>query len=134
MASLKHFTPANPYEKKFGYSRAVRRGPYIFVSGTTSIDLETGALLHPSSAYDQAIVIFSVITKAVEALGGAKSDICRIRMFVASQDDSDDIGRALKECFGEISPAATMIMGAAFVARDMKVEIEADAVVLWWVF
>ncbi len=124
------FQTANPYEKEFGYSRAVRRGPYIAVSGTTSIDPVSGQLRHPGSAYDQARAIFVEIVKAVEGLGGTANDIIRVRMFVMHGSDADSIGKALKEALGEVGPAATMIVGAQFVSSEMLVEIEADAVVL----
>lgn len=127
--ALKHKT-SNPYEEKFGYSRAIRRGPFIFVSGTTSIDTTTGQVLHPTSAYNQALKIFSEITLAIEALGARKEDVVRVRMFVTADEDGEDVGRALKESFGDIGPAATMILGARFIAPEMKVEIEADALVL----
>ncbi|RDB14859.1 hypothetical protein Hypma_016352 [Hypsizygus marmoreus] len=124
------FHTSNPYEKQFGYSRAVRRGPFIFVSGTTSIDGTTGVLLHPESAYEQERQIFAEIVGAVEAVGGTREDVVRVRMFVTADEDSGDVGRALKESFGAVGPAATMILGAKFVDAQMKVEIEADAVML----
>ncbi|KAK7685487.1 hypothetical protein QCA50_011351 [Cerrena zonata] len=124
----------NPYEKLWGYSRATRRGQFIFVSGTTAVDLATGVVPSGLSAYDQAKRIFAEICKAVEALGGSKEDVTRVRMFVTEADDFPDVGRALKEVFGEVGPAATGIIGAHFVSADMKVEIEADAVVLPWFF
>ncbi|RXW14253.1 hypothetical protein EST38_g11604 [Candolleomyces aberdarensis] len=132
--TLYHRT-SNPYESVFGYSRAVKKGPFIFVSGTTSIDPSTGVVQHPSSAYQQAIAIFSEIIKAVESLGGEKEDITRVRMFVTRDEDAEDVGRALKESLGggegdRGGPAATMILGVRFVDKDMRVEIEADAVVL----
>ena len=120
----------NPYEDKFGYSRAVRKGPFIFVSGTTSIDTASGKVLHPKSAYDQTLKIFAEIVLAIETLGGAKSDVVRLRMFVAQEKDGEDVSRALKEVFGDVAPAATMVFGMSFVSADMRVEIEADAVVL----
>ncbi len=70
--------------------------------------------------------------RAVEAVGGRKEDVTRVRMFVTAGEDAEDVGRALKEALGEVSPAATMIIGARFVSSAMKVEIEADAVVLSW--
>ncbi len=120
----------NPYEDRFGYSRAVRKGPFIFVSGTTSIDTASGKVLHPKSAYDQTLKIFAEIVLAIESLGGAKSDVVRLRMFVAQEKDGEDVSRALKEVFGDVAPAATMVFGMSFVSADMRVEIEADAVVL----
>lgn len=124
------YATSNPYELQFGYSRAVRKGPYIFVSGTTSIDPETGHVLYPDSAYLQALVIFKEIINSVERLHGTKEDVARVRMFVTRQEDSEAVGKALKESLGDVRPAATMIVGARFVDDDMKVEIEADAVVL----
>ncbi|KAJ2915910.1 hypothetical protein MD484_g4499, partial [Candolleomyces efflorescens] len=125
----------NPYEAVFGYSRAVKKGPFIFVSGTTSIDPSTGVVQHPTSAYEQANTIFSEIVKAVTTLGGKKEDITRVRMFVTRDEDADGVGLALKESLGggegdRGGPAATMILGVRFVDKDMRVEIEADAMVL----
>lgn len=120
----------NPYEEKFGYSRAVRKGPFIFVSGTTSIDTSSGKVLYPKSAYDQTVKIFAEIVMAIEALGGKKEDVVRLRMFVAEHKDSEGVSQALKEVFGRVAPAATMLFGMGFVSSDMKVEIEADALVL----
>jgi enamine deaminase RidA (YjgF/YER057c/UK114 family) len=125
-----HYNTSNPYEKTFGYSRAVRRGPFIFVSGTTSIDPITGELMHASSAYDQTIKTYQNIVEAVETLGGKKEDIVRVRMFVKDGCDADDIGKGMKDVMGDIGPAATMIIGAKFVREEMKVEIEADAVTI----
>ena len=130
MRTQRHRT-SNPYEDKFGYSRAVRKGPFIFVSGTTSIDTSgSGEVLHPKSAYSQTLTIFAEIVLAIEALGGTKSDVVRLRMFVAENKDAEGVSRALKEVFGSVAPAATMVFGMGFVNPDMRVEIEADAVVL----
>ncbi|KAF8644641.1 hypothetical protein AX16_008361 [Volvariella volvacea WC 439] len=134
--SSQKYTTSNPYEAQFGYSRAVRRGQYIFVSGTTSVDPSTTSptgspiILHPDSAYRQSLQAFSEILKAVIHLGGKKEDITRIRMFVTYDEDTGEVSRALKETFGDVGPAATMIVGAKFVDKDMRVEIEADAVCL----
>ena len=124
------YSSSNPYELRFGYSRAVRKGPYIFVSGTTSIDPESGHVRHGDSAYLQTLVIFREIINAIERLQGTKKDVARVRMFVTEQNDTEAVGRALKETFGDVRPAATMIVGSRFVDKEMKVEIEADAVVL----
>ena len=108
----------------------MRRGPFVFVSGTTSIDPKTGEMLHVGSASLQSQQIFGEIIKAVQRLGGKKDDITRVRMFVTSQEDARYVGEVLKDSLGDIGPAATMIIGAKFVSSDMLVEIEADAVVL----
>jgi len=129
---MEHYTTQNPYEKAFGYSRSTKRGPFIFVSGTTAIDPTTGILGANSSAYEQATAAFRNILEAVEALGGTKRDIARVRIFVALQEDTDGVSKALKEFCASVppGPAATMIVGASFVDEMMKVEIEADAVVM----
>ncbi|KAH8813585.1 YjgF-like protein [Flagelloscypha sp. PMI_526] len=129
MATTQKHSTGNPYESKFGYSRAVRRGPFIFVSGTTSTCPETQKLLYPDSASQQAEFIFAEIIRAVEALGGSKNDIMRVRMFVRRDEDTGPVGSALKSSLGDVAPAATMIVGAKFVHQDMLVEIEADALV-----
>ncbi|KAL0573640.1 hypothetical protein V5O48_008312 [Marasmius crinis-equi] len=144
MASItRTFRTSNPYEVKFRYCRAVRKGPFIFLSGTTAIDPDTGTLLHPDSVFDQATQIFNEIARAVEALGGTKEDIVRVRMFVKDPAEQGKVAEALKNSgFGPVAgkdgndsstsgsgPAATMICGAAFVQEEMKVEIEAEAVV-----
>lgn len=127
----------NPYESLFGYSRGVRKGPFIFISGTTSTSTpespsepQAPVILYPDSAYEQTLHIFRTIVHSVESLGGKREDITRVRMFVRDDTDCSDVGRALKEFLGDVAPAATMIVGAGFVDPAMKVEIEADAVVL----
>ncbi|KAF8625995.1 hypothetical protein AX17_006718 [Amanita inopinata Kibby_2008] len=131
--TLYHRT-SNPYESSFGYSRAVRKGPFIAVAGTTSLDPSTQTVLHPESAYHQARQAFAEIVRAVEALGGKSKDIVRIRMFVRLDKDCDGVGRAFKEMVDKNEaaggPAATMIVGANLVDSAMRVEIEADAIVL----
>ena len=124
------YTSSNSYESRFGYSRAVRKGPHIFVSGTTSVDPGTGHVRHPDSAYLQSLVIFKEIINAIERLHGSREDVVRVRMFVTEQEDTEAVGKALNESLGDVRPAATMIVGSRFVDKDMKVEIEADAVVL----
>ncbi|KAG6330009.1 hypothetical protein ID866_9077 [Astraeus odoratus] len=127
MDSVQKYRTTNPYEKTFGYCRALRKGPFIFVSGTTAIDLATSKVAHPHSAFEQAMKAFEEILRAIEALGGKREDIVRIRMFVTYEDDAPEVGRALKEAMGEVEPTASMILGAKFVSPDMRVEIEADA-------
>ena len=72
----------NIFEQRFGYHRAVRKGPFIFVSGTTALDPETGYVQCPDDAYGQASAAFHTGLKAIEALGGKAADVCRVRMFV----------------------------------------------------
>lgn len=77
-------TPNHPYEKRYGYYRAVRKGPYIAVAGTTPFDPATQKLLHPGDAGQQAAAIFTEINKAIKSLGAkGVEDIIRVRMFLA---------------------------------------------------
>lgn len=78
-----YFTTANTFEVKFGYHRAVRKGPFIFVSGTTALNPDTGAIEHPGDAKLQARVAMNRCADAVKQLGGRAEDVMRCRMFVA---------------------------------------------------
>ena len=78
-----YFTTSNSFEQKFGYHRAVRKGPFIFVSGTTSLNPNTGKIEYQGVAYQQALTAMKRCIEAVQELGGKKDDICRVRMFVA---------------------------------------------------
>jgi len=130
MSETSKYKTSNPYESKIGYSRAVRRGPFIFVSGTTAVDALTGLLPEHLTAYDQAVRAIDEIFRAIVSLGGQKEDITRVRLYVREDNEFDEVARAVKEKLGEIEPAATGILGVRFVSPEMKVEIEADAVVL----
>lgn len=87
----------NPYEAKFGYYRAVRKGPFIVVSGTTSLDPTTSHLLHVGNAKEQAIAAFTEAIKAVLQLDGRKSDVVRVRMFVKVSDHDESRIAVLKK-------------------------------------
>ena len=77
-------TPNHPYEKRYGYYRAVRKGPFIAVAGTTPYDPETQKLLHPGDAGKQAAAIFTEIIKAIKAVGSkGAEDVIRVRVFLA---------------------------------------------------
>ena len=123
--------PLTPHELQFGYSRAVRKGPHIFVSGATSVDPETGYVRYPESAYLPALVIFEQIINSIKRLRGSKEDVARVRMFVTEREDTEAVGSGVEGiAMGDVRPAATMIVGVRFVDKDTKVEIEADAIVL----
>jgi enamine deaminase RidA (YjgF/YER057c/UK114 family) len=117
-----------PWEAAFGYSRAVRVGPHVFVTGTVGITPE-GAAAGPDAA-TQARRAFAIIDEALAALGAARSDVVRTRMYVVDiQRDGDAVGRVHGEVFGAIRPATTMVEVPALVRPDLLVEIEADAYV-----
>jgi len=134
-----YYDTANPFEKRFGYHRAVRKGPFIFVSGTTAISPETGVLQNPGNAALQAGTAFNEALRAIRALGGDVEDVIRVRMFVAKQEDTEGVGKAFSDVFnaassGEdsgIGTAATMLVvgEGGFVDPKMLIEVELDAVV-----
>lgn len=96
------YSTNNPYEKEFGYVRATRRGDCIYVSGTTSVDPEPPhAIRAPGDARNQTRIAFEESLKAIEALGGSRSDIYRVRMFVAEDKHCNDVGIAMREFFAD---------------------------------
>lgn len=129
----------SPWEAKIGYYRAVRRGPFIFVSGTTSVHPSSNTtsprVLHPGDAKAQALISFKEIIKAIQALGArGAEDIVRTKMFVQRQEDCAAVAEAFTEVLDKqngsgLGCAAMMIVFGGFVDPDMLVEIECDAMV-----
>jgi enamine deaminase RidA (YjgF/YER057c/UK114 family) len=117
-----------PWEALIGYSRAVRVGGYIAVSGTTAVD-SAGRPVAPGDAYAQTMYALGIVQTALEALGADLGDVVRTRLFVTDIALWPEIGRAHGEFFGSIRPAATMVQVAALIDPALLVEIEADAVV-----
>ena len=114
------------FEKIVGYSRAVRVGIHIFVSGTTGVDY--GGESKPSDAYAQSKKAIENIDSALKKLGGSLRDVVRTRVFIRSDVDWELVARAHEEFFGSVLPASTMI-ATGFLDSRILVEIEADAIV-----
>ena len=119
---------ASAYESLVGFSRAVRRGSRIVVSGTAPLDAEGETVV--GDAYDQAKRCYEIILDAIESLGGTLEDIVRTRIFAIDAADWESIGRAHGEFFRDIYPASTMVVVKGLLDPRWKVEIEAEAELL----
>ena len=114
------------WEPKMGYSRAVRSGDYIAVSGTVGVNADGK---YPPSVEEQARRSLRIIQSAIESLGGKMEHVIRTRMFVTDVSKWEEVARVHGEIFGEIRPATAIVQVAKLIDPQAKIEIEADAIV-----
>jgi enamine deaminase RidA (YjgF/YER057c/UK114 family) len=126
MNERKRVTSGSPFEPKIGFSRAVRVGEHVHVSGTGPI-WDDGSFDDDAGA--QARRCLQIIVRALEDLGASANDIVRTRIYLTDPADIDVIGAVHAEFFGAAAPAATAIVVVGFLDPRWKVEIEADALV-----
>lgn len=126
MQKREKYASGAKWESIVGYSRAVRVGSRIYVTGTTATG-EEGQIIGVGDAYAQTVQAIMNINRALKALGAGLQNVVRTRMFVTDISRWEEFGRAHGEYFREIMPATTMVEVSKLIDPDMLIEIEADA-------
>jgi enamine deaminase RidA (YjgF/YER057c/UK114 family) len=115
-----------PFEKIGGYSRAVRVGDHVFVSGSTAV--KDGKVVGPGDVAAQTCQTLTTITDALHQAGASLADVVRYRIYLTNIADSDKVLPIFGEYFGKIRPAGTLVAVSALIAPEMMIEIEVDAI------
>jgi enamine deaminase RidA (YjgF/YER057c/UK114 family) len=132
MSSRQHVSSGSPYEPVIGFSRAVRVGRSVHVSGTGPVfppDLLPSSGFPADDPYAQTVRAFEVALAALAECGGGPEHVVRTRMFLTRAEDWQEVGRAHGSFFGDLRPASTMVVVAALLDPEWRIEIEVDALV-----
>ena len=123
--SVRRVSSGGPWEEKFGYSRAVRLpNGLVLVSGCTSV---VNGEISAGGPYEQAVASFQAAVDALKQVGLGREDVVRTRMYITHARDVDEVGRAHKELFDDVRPAASIIIVSGFVDPSLVVEVEVEA-------
>lgn len=122
------FGTGTTWENQVGYSRAVRHGHIVEVSGTVAVDAK-GDLIGENSVYDQAVFILKKIDRALHETGASLKDVIRTRAYITDISRYDEFARAHNEFFDSVRPASTLVEVSALVDPRMLIEIEVSAII-----
>jgi enamine deaminase RidA (YjgF/YER057c/UK114 family) len=125
MTSRQLISSGSPFEREFGYSRAVVDGDYVFVAGTTGYDYATMTM--PEDVADQARNIAKTLSKVLNDAGASLADVVRLQTYVTDRAYCEPVMQVQGEIYGAIRPAAAIYVIAGLLRPEMKVEIEATA-------
>ena len=126
MTERRRVSSGGPYEARYGYSRALAVGDSCWVAGTTDAGPD-GTSQHPGDAAAQARAAFAIVVRALGDAGFEAEDVVRTRMYIVRPEDAASVAAVNGEVFGEVRPAATLVVVAGLIDPSLLVEVEAEA-------